>query len=119
MRLEGDIDVLRISMSGLINGWLIVVTFMLGRILKEETEDWTLMKDNRRLLLVVWSFFITYSGWLINDICVFALGYDSIFIMNMSWLLIPTCCNYIPIALVLYLHSQNAQSLVKVIMKWL
>ena len=118
LRLEGDQDFIRIGCSGLINAWLVVVTLMLGRILKAETEDWTLMKDNRRLLVVVCSFVIAYSGWLINDICVTAMGYNNIFVMHMSWLLIPTSCNYIPIGLVLYLHSQNSQSLVRVIMKW-
>ena len=67
------------SLSLFINVWLIAVTLMLSRILQAETEDWTLMKNNRRLLLVVWGFIIAFSGWTILDVYIYFIGYKSVF----------------------------------------
>ena len=67
------------SLSLFINVWLIAVTLMLSRILQAETEDWTLMKNNRRLLLVVWGFIIAFSGWTVLDVYIYFIGYKSVF----------------------------------------
>ena len=77
--LEGDQDYSQMGLSLFINSWLIVVTLMLSRILQVETEDWTLMNNNRRLLLVVWGFIIAFSSWLALDIYVYFKGYESVF----------------------------------------
>lgn len=77
--LEGDQDYSQMGLSLFINSWLIVVTLILSRILQVETEDWTLMKNNRRLLLVVWGFIAAFSSWLALDIYVYFHGYKNVF----------------------------------------
>ena len=116
---EGDEDYIRLVTSLSINLWLIIATFILSRMLSSETEDWTLMKNNRRFLVVIWGFITAYIGWVVYDFCVYLKGYKDFFQMTMLWLLIPFVCNYIPISLVLYLHFRNVHSLGQVIQKWI
>ena len=72
-------------------------------------DDWTLKKNNRRLLVVIWCFIIVYSSWSVQDICVILFGYKNFFVANLVWLLI-NLANYLPIFLVLYTHFKNMQS---------
>ena len=118
LRLNGSQFVTRYLGSIFINTWLIVVTFKLSRMLRTETENWTLTKNNGRLLVVVWGFIAAYSSTIIFAILVLKYGYKSVFQMTLLWLLIPALCNYIPISLVLYLHFRNVHSLGQVILKW-
>ena len=116
-KLEGDTNTIRFFVSTFITVWLIVATFTLSRMLRSYTEDWTLTKKNGRLLVVIWGFIIAYSCWLIDPIRGL-IGFDSVFQMTMSWLILLFFCNCIPICLILYMHFRNVHSLGKIILKW-
>ena len=117
-KYEDDSDLFKLVVSSLIVLWLILATMILSRMLRSETEDWTLTKNNGRLLVVVWGFITAYSSTIIFAILVLEYGYKNVFQMSLLWLLIPALCNYIPISLVLYLHFRNVHSLGQVILKW-
>ena len=79
LRLNGSQFVTRYLGSIFINTWLIVVTFKLSRMLRTETENWTLTKNNLRLLTIVWGYIISYLSLTIYDIYISIAGYKSIF----------------------------------------
>ena len=116
--LSEDENGFEIYVSLAVTIWLMVITCVLSRILRTETEDWTLTKDNSRLLTMVWGFILIYSSWIVEDLILIVAGYQSIFEMSLLWMLTPFVCNFVPISIVLYIHFRNVQSLVKVINKW-
>ena len=77
--LNGDQFVTRYFGSIFINTWLIIVTFKLSRMLRTETENWTLTKNNLRLLTIVWGYIISYLSLTVYDIYISIAGYKSIF----------------------------------------
>ena len=79
LRLNGDQFVTRYFGSIFINTWLIIVTFKLSRMLRTETENWTLTKNNLRLLTIVWGYIISYLSLTVYDIYISIAGYKSIF----------------------------------------
>ena len=79
LKLNGSQFVTRYLGSSIINTWLIVVTFKLSRMLRTETENWTLTKNNLRLLTIVWGYIISYLSLTVYDIYISIAGYKSIF----------------------------------------
>ena len=69
-KYEDDSDLFKLVVSSLIVLWLILATMILSRMLRSETEDWTLTKNNGRLLVVIWGFIIAYSSTIIFAILV-------------------------------------------------
>ena len=79
LTLNGDQFLTRYFGSIFINTWLIIVTFKLSRMLRTETENWTLTKNNLRLLTIVWGYIISYLSLTVYDIYISIAGYKSIF----------------------------------------
>ena len=78
-RLFGFYPYFRIIVTVLINTWLIIVTSILSRTIRKQTDDWTLQKNNKRLLVIIWSFIIVYSAFDIQEVLVFIGGYRTLF----------------------------------------
>ena len=116
--LIGFYSLFRIVMIIMINTWLIFATASLSKIVRKETEDWSLTKNNRRLIVIIWAFVTAYSGWFFFELFTFFRGYHSLFENQMLWLL-NSLLNYIPIFLVLFTHFRNMQSFFKMIKTWM
>ena len=105
---------LRFVVSVIINSWLIIVSGVLSKLVRGEAET-GLFKENCRILLIIWGFIVTYIGWTIYAVAVTIVGYGTLFEINMTWLVFPAFCNFGPIALVLYTHFRNVQSISKIL----
>ena len=78
-QLLGFYNVSRLIVTVIINTWLLVVTGILSRTIRKSTDDWTLIKNNRRLLMIIWGFIILYSTFVIQETCFVIWGYQSFF----------------------------------------
>lgn len=114
----GIYNYFRFATTMIINCWLLIITAMISTTIRKLSDDWTLKKNNRRLLVVIWCFIIVYSSWSVQDICVILFGYKNFFVANLVWLLI-NLANYLPIFLVLYTHFKNMQSFQKIMGTWI
>ena len=78
-QLLGVYNVSRQIVTVIINTWLLVVTGILSRTIRKSTDDWTLIKNNRRLLMIIWGFIILYTTFVIQETCFVIWGYQSFF----------------------------------------
>ena len=54
------INLYKIIMNLIVVVWLVVVTSILSKTVRNASDGWTLKRNNRRLLVIIWAFITVY-----------------------------------------------------------
>ena len=66
-------------MSAIVIVWLTVVTYQLSKTIKMGSSDWTLKKNNKRLLVIIWTFICVYVLSSIFNYYMIVVGFRNLF----------------------------------------
>ena len=73
--LIGTYNYCRTTVAVIMIVWLTVVTSLLSRTIKLGTNDWTLKKNNKRLLVIIWTFIIVYVLGSVFNLSMIFVGF--------------------------------------------
>ena len=116
--LIGTYNIYRSIISVIEIVWLTVVTYQLSKTIKLGSNDWTLKKNNKRLLVIIWTFITVYVLSSFFNYYMIVVGFNNLFEEQICWLA-DNFFNYIPIFLVLFAHLRNMQSFFKIMVTWM
>ena len=58
--LVDTINLYKIVNNAIVVIWLVVVTLVLSKTVRNASDGWTLKRNNRRLLVIIWAFITVY-----------------------------------------------------------